>query len=302
MGWRSNDIVGRLRTHSRVPATAPQVMRTDFRCVVWSSTPSSRLAAFLTPSPLTTTSSSGHSHNDDRLRLRRDGPARLDQHGGGLSLPMSIAKPMTPHHNMFAGVDFGSCPTGRQDVPKPPPKDSKVYAVPGPGTHEVGRMTREAKHTLGKETFGKQTFGKETQRPETLTFTISPGPVYEIQSKINRVKHEGADLLNVATGLGECVAAVNEPPRQAATRQTARLVRPSGRGRQARHRPCRLPALAAAATVRRLHLCPRRRRQAILRQGARVRASKGSASILHNVPCYAHTQNGIGTQRAAFSR
>ena len=108
----------------------------------------------------------------------------------GLSLPMSIAKPMTPHHNMFAGVDFGSCPTGRQDVPKPPPKDSKVYAVPGPGTHEVGRMTREAKHTLGKETFGKQTFGKETQRPETLTFTISPGPVYEIQSKINRVKHE----------------------------------------------------------------------------------------------------------------
>ena len=93
----------------------------------------------------------------------------------------------TPAHNPRAKASFPKLPTGRFDMPKPPPDG--VYTVPGPGAYGSMRQTRRGAHTLTNS--AKPTFGKEEQRPDIENMSSrSPGPVYDTLAATNSMRHE----------------------------------------------------------------------------------------------------------------
>ena len=127
MGWRSNDSRPVDDWKFQGARTAPQVMRAQFRCVVWSSTVQSigRLLRPARSQPQLFRSLT----NDDRLRLRRDGPARLDQHGGGAQSSY-VYRQADDAASQYVRRRTLACPTGRRDVPKPPLKTPRCTPCP----------------------------------------------------------------------------------------------------------------------------------------------------------------------------
>jgi hypothetical protein len=93
----------------------------------------------------------------------------------------SLVHPDDPNRDAAHAVDqsikFGSQPTKRLDIPKPPSEGT--YAVPGPGAYTEVRLTRRGTKTNHAHA---SKFGSETQRPDLLKEAAqTPGPNYNVE-------------------------------------------------------------------------------------------------------------------------